>query len=49
MYLDPAIAGQVIDTGSNRSREPAPGRSAELSEREIDVLRLTALRALALV
>jgi DNA-binding NarL/FixJ family response regulator len=43
MYLDPAIAGQVIDTSASRSREPAPGRGAELSEREIDVLRLTAL------
>jgi DNA-binding NarL/FixJ family response regulator len=43
MYLDPAIAGQVFDTGANRSRELAPGRGTELSEREIEVLRLTAL------
>jgi DNA-binding NarL/FixJ family response regulator len=43
LYLDPAIAGQVVDTSANRSGEPAPGRGAELSEREIEVLRLTAL------
>jgi DNA-binding NarL/FixJ family response regulator len=43
MYLDPVIAGQLIDTSRSRSREPAPGCSAELSEREIEVLRLAAL------
>jgi DNA-binding NarL/FixJ family response regulator len=43
IYLDPAIAGQLIDTSGNRSREPAAGGGAELSEREIKVLRLTAL------
>jgi DNA-binding NarL/FixJ family response regulator len=43
IYLDPAIAGQLIDASANKSRESAAGVAAELSDREIDVLRLTAL------
>jgi DNA-binding NarL/FixJ family response regulator len=43
IYLDPAIAGHLIDTSANTSRESAAGVAAELSDRENDVLRLTAL------
>jgi DNA-binding NarL/FixJ family response regulator len=43
IYLDPAIAGQAIDSSANRQAEEGQGRGADLSEREVEVLRLTAL------
>ena len=42
IYLDPAIAGQVIDRTAQKPSEAAAG-GAELSEREVEVLRLTAV------
>lgn len=42
IYLDPAVAGQAIDRTPNWPSEPAAG-GAELSEREVEVLRLTAV------
>jgi DNA-binding NarL/FixJ family response regulator len=42
VYLDPSIAGHAIDRTPNRLKEPTNGR-AELSEREVEVLRLTAV------
>jgi DNA-binding NarL/FixJ family response regulator len=42
MYLDPAIAGKVVGRASRSSLHPQPGQTAELSERETDVLRLVA-------
>jgi DNA-binding NarL/FixJ family response regulator len=41
MYLDPAIAGKVVGRLA-RGAGDQPGRQAELSERETDVLRLVA-------
>jgi DNA-binding NarL/FixJ family response regulator len=43
IYLDPAIAGQAIDSTANRQQDDGQGRAADLSEREVEVLRLTAL------
>lgn len=40
VYLDPAIAARVVGTGPHKPAEPA---APELSEREIEVLRLTAV------
>ena len=42
MYLDPAIAGKVVGGLIRRPPHPRRVRSAELSEREGDVLRLVA-------
>lgn len=42
VYLDPSIAGHAIDRIPNRLKEATNGR-AELSEREVEVLRLTAV------
>ncbi|MBB4200312.1 DNA-binding response regulator [Rhodoblastus sphagnicola] len=42
-YLDPAIAGQLVDSVVNPSRVDATENAVDLSEREVDVLRLTAL------
>ena len=42
VYLDPSIAGHAIDRTPNRLKEATNGR-AELSEREVEVLRLTAV------
>jgi len=42
VYLDPAIAGKAIDGIAARPGEPAD-HLAELSEREIEILRLAAL------
>ena len=42
IYLDPAIAARVIGTGAHKPAETATPGTAELSEREIEVLRLTA-------
>jgi DNA-binding NarL/FixJ family response regulator len=43
VYLDPAIARLAVSVGPNRMREPAGGAGPELSDREVDVLRLTAV------
>jgi DNA-binding NarL/FixJ family response regulator len=43
VYFDPAIAGQIVETTMRRSQDVALARTVELSERELDVLRLTAL------
>jgi DNA-binding NarL/FixJ family response regulator len=43
IYLDPAIAGQVIEGTAKRQQDDSQGRGADLSEREVEVLRLTAL------
>lgn len=43
VYLDPAIAAQIVDTSVRRLQEHTPVQAAELSEREIAVLKLTAL------
>jgi DNA-binding NarL/FixJ family response regulator len=42
VYLDPSIAVHAIDRSPNKPKEAAEGR-AELSEREMEVLRLTAV------
>ena len=42
IYLDPSIAGHAIDRTPNKPSEAAAG-GAELSEREVEVLRLTAV------
>ena len=41
IYLDPAIAARVVGAGPHKAAESAPPGTAELSEREIEVLRLT--------
>ena len=43
VYLDPAIAGQIVDTTMRRAHDNAPAKAADLSEREEDVLRMTAM------
>lgn len=43
VYLDPSIAGQIVKTTMRRGQDNAPARAADLSEREEDVLRLTAM------
>ncbi len=42
IYLDPAIAARVVGPGPHKPAESAPSGAPELSEREIEVLRLTA-------
>ena len=42
VYLDPSIAVHAIDRTPNKPKETADGH-AELSEREVEVLRLTAV------
>src|SRR6516225_1423510 len=42
MYLDPAIAGKVVGGLSRGAVSPPGAQTAELSEREADVLRLVA-------
>jgi DNA-binding NarL/FixJ family response regulator len=42
MYLDPAIAGKVVGGLARRAPHSQSGQTAELSERETDVLRLVA-------
>jgi DNA-binding NarL/FixJ family response regulator len=42
LYLDPAIAGQTIGGAVDRPQDVAPG-GIELSDREVEVLRLTAV------
>lgn len=42
MYLDPAIAGKVVGGLARGAARPQAGPTAELSERETDVLRLVA-------
>jgi DNA-binding NarL/FixJ family response regulator len=41
-YLDPAIAGQIVDSVINPSHVEPAGNGAELSDRELEVLRLAA-------
>lgn len=43
VYLDPAIAGRVIGHGAAKPAGTAGGGTIDLSEREIGVLRLTAV------
>jgi DNA-binding NarL/FixJ family response regulator len=43
LYLDPAIAGQAIAGAADRPHDVAPGGGIELSDREVEVLRLTAV------
>jgi len=43
IYLDPAIAGLAAGVGPNPKQDVAVDAGADLSERELDVLRLTAL------
>jgi DNA-binding NarL/FixJ family response regulator len=43
LYLDPAIAGQAVGSTTSGSQPNAPVRGVELSEREVEVLRLTAV------
>jgi DNA-binding NarL/FixJ family response regulator len=43
LYLDPAIAGQAVGSTTSGSQTNAPVRGVELSEREVEVLRLTAV------
>jgi DNA-binding NarL/FixJ family response regulator len=42
LYLDPAIAGKVVGRLARDAALPQGGQTAELSEREADVLRLVA-------
>ena len=42
MYLDPAIAGKAVSGLASGASRPGAGATAELSEREADVLRLVA-------
>ena len=42
LYLDPAIAGKVVGRLARDAASPQGGQTAELSEREADVLRLVA-------
>jgi DNA-binding NarL/FixJ family response regulator len=42
LYLDPAIAGKVVGRLARDAASPQGGQTAELSERETDVLRLVA-------
>lgn len=43
VYLDPAIAGRAIGQAPSAKAEPTDAALAELSTREIEVLRLTSL------
>jgi DNA-binding NarL/FixJ family response regulator len=43
VYVDPSVAGQILNTGLERSNRRAGAASgAELSERETEVMRMTA-------
>ena len=42
-YLDPAIAGSIVDSVVNPSHIGSTGQWVDLSEREVEVLRLTAI------
>lgn len=42
VYLDPSIAGKVLGSSHQGASERKAGTTANLSEREIDVLKLTA-------
>jgi DNA-binding NarL/FixJ family response regulator len=42
VYLDPSIAGMVVGRVARSAPNPQPGQTAELSERETDVVRLVA-------
>jgi DNA-binding NarL/FixJ family response regulator len=43
IYVDPVVAGQMLSAGLERSsRRAAAGSGAELSERETEVMRMTA-------
>ncbi|MGQ0674337.1 MAG: response regulator [Hyphomicrobium sp.] len=42
VYLDPSIAGKVLGTNSAGTWERSVGSAVDLSEREIDVVKLTA-------
>jgi DNA-binding NarL/FixJ family response regulator len=42
LYLDPAIAGKAVGSGAQRTVETAAGDTVDLSDREIEVVRLTA-------
>lgn len=43
VYLDPIIAGKVLRSSHQNASERTSGSTADLSEREIDVLKLTAV------
>lgn len=43
VYLDPIIAGKVLRSSHQNASERPSGSTADLSEREIDVLKLTAV------
>lgn len=42
VYIDPSIAGKIVGASSQASAERPPGSNTDLSEREVDVLKLTA-------
>lgn len=42
VYLDPSIAGKVVRSSQQGAAERPSGSTADLSEREIDVIKLTA-------
>jgi DNA-binding NarL/FixJ family response regulator len=42
IYLDPSIAGKVLGAGHQSAADRPPGLNADLSEREIEVIKLTA-------
>ncbi len=42
VYIDPSIAGKIVGNNNQTSSERPAGSSTDLSEREVDVLRLTA-------
>lgn len=43
IYLDPSIAARAVGRTGKQNGDPADGAGAELSPREVDVLRLTAI------
>ncbi len=42
VYFDPAIASQIVEKTVRRAQDHTPVRPVDLSDREVDVLRLTA-------
>jgi DNA-binding NarL/FixJ family response regulator len=42
VYIDPSIAGKIVGTVNHASSERPTGSNTDLSEREVDVLKLTA-------
>jgi DNA-binding NarL/FixJ family response regulator len=42
VYIDPSIAGKIVGNNNQTSSERPAGSSTDLSEREVDVLKLTA-------